>query len=95
MDKILPIVTDMPDTEREIVDYILTDLVQLAREKFTPQLDMYSDAEIRMGLITLWEHGLLKADFDGEYIQWKLYKPSSDNWIVLPTSRAYQERRTR
>ncbi len=93
MDKILPTIADMPDTEREIVDYIISDLVQLAREKFSPQLERYSDVEIRMGLITLWEHNLIKADFDGEYIQWMLYKPSSDSWIVLPTSKAYQERR--
>ena len=93
MDKILPIIADMPDTEREIVDYLLANLVQLAREKFTPQLDRYSDAEIRMGLITLWEYGLLKAYFDGENIQWMLYKPNSDSWIVLPNSRSYQERK--
>jgi hypothetical protein len=93
MDKILPTIADMPKKEQDIVDYILNDLVQLAREKFAKQLEKFTDTEIRMGLIQLWEQNLLKADFDGEYIRWKLYKPSEDRWIALPTSRAYVERR--
>jgi hypothetical protein len=92
MDKILPTIADMPKEEREIVDYILSDLVQLTKEKFAKQLGRFTDTEIRMGLIALWEYGLLKADFDGEYIQWLIYKPSSDSWTRLPTSRAYIER---
>lgn len=93
MDKILPTIADMPDEERELVDWLLTDLVQLAREKFTPQLDRFSNTEIRTGLITLMEHGFFKVKEEGDYLMWFLYQPSSDSWIGLPASEAYRERR--
>ncbi|MCJ7805174.1 hypothetical protein MUP46_00835 [Patescibacteria group bacterium] len=92
MDKLLPTIADMPDEEREIVNCLLTDLVHLARERFMKQLAIFTDTEIRLGLITLWEHNLIKADMNGDYIQWMLYKPSNDSWIRLPASKAYLDR---
>lgn len=93
MNKILPTIADMPEEERELMDWLLTDLVQLTREKFTPQLDKFSNTEIRTGLITLMEHGFFKVNTEGDYIQWFLYQPSSDSWIGLPASKAYRERK--
>lgn len=92
MDKILPTIADMPEEEQKLLDYLLTDLVQLAREKFTPQLNRFSDTEIRTGLITLMEHGFFKVKEEGDYLMWFLYQPSSDSWIGLPASKSYQER---
>lgn len=92
MNKILPTIADMPDEEQRLLDWLLTDLVQLAREKFTPQLDRFSDTEIRTGLITLMEHGFFKVKTESDYLQWFMYQPSSDSWIGLPASKAYQER---
>ena len=93
MNKILPTIADMPDEERELMDWLLIDLVQLARERFTPQLDRFSNTEIRTGLITLMEHGFFKVNAEGDYIQWFMYQLSSDSWIGLPASKAYQERK--
>lgn len=92
MDKLLPTIADMPDEEREIVNWLLADLVHLVRERFMKQLARFTDTEIRLGLITLWEHNLIKAEESGDYIQWMLYKPSTDSWIRLPASKAYQGR---
>ena len=93
MNKLLPTIADMPEADREIVDYLLTDLAQLAREKFAQQLQGITDTELRHSLIVLMEHGFFKVEVEENYVQWMMYQPSSDSWIKLPTSRAYQERR--
>ena len=94
MNKLLPTIADMPQEDRDIVDYCLTDLVQIARELFGENLRHVSNTELRKALITLMEHGFFKMAEDGDYVKWLLYQPSTDKWIMLPTSRAYAERRT-
>jgi len=93
MNKILPTIADMSQEGRDIVDYCLTDLVQVTRELFGTQLRHATDTELREALITLMEHGFFKIVEEGDYVKWLLYQPSSDKWIMLPTSRAYAERR--
>ncbi len=93
MNKIIPTIADMPQEDRDIVDYYLTDLVQVTRELFDENLRHVSNTELRKALITLMEHGFFKIVEDGDYVKWLLYQPSSDKWIMLPTSRACAERR--
>lgn len=93
MNKLLPTIADMPEEDRSLVDSALTDLVQIVKGIFGEQLKNRNDIGIRAGLITLMEHNFIKVKEEGDYIQWMMYQPSSDSWIALPTSRAYQERR--
>jgi len=95
MNKILPTIADMSQEGRDIVDYCLTDLVQVTRELFGENLRHVSNTELRKTLITLMEHGFFKLVEEDDYVRWLLYQPSSDKWIMLPTSRACAERRKR
>ncbi len=92
MNKILPTIADMPEEEQSLMNWLITDLVNLTREKFKEQLANKTDTEIRQGLITLIEHGFFKVEANGDYLQWFLYMPSDDAWIGLPASKAYRER---
>jgi hypothetical protein len=95
MNKILPTIADMPEEEQALMNWLLTDLVQLAREKFKEQLANRTDTEIRTGLITLMEYGFFKVEAEGDYLMWFMYQVSTDSWVALPASKIYRERTTK
>lgn len=91
MDKLLPTIADMPNTDREVVDLLITDLARLTRELFGEQLKHVSDTELRQALIQLMEYGYFKVDTDGDLVQWHLFQISSQSWLHLPPTRYRQE----